>query len=203
MIRVNKAVVTLGGVALAVVVALVGRSLRPRQPLPVLGQVPAFALVDARGAPYTTQTMLGHATVADFVFTTCKSSCPRLTARMATLQAALAKDGSDARLVSFSVDPETDTPAVLAAYAARSGADLARWTFVTGPVDDVIRTVVQGFKISAAKIDKGAGDTDVTHGDWFVLVDRAGRIRGYYATDEAKALDRVRDDVERLDRERP
>ena len=91
--------------------------------------------VDERGAPFANDAMLGHVSVVDFVFTRCPSSCPRLTARMGELQARLKKDGSDARLVSFSVDPENDTPPVLAAYAAKAGAEPGRWTFVTGPVE--------------------------------------------------------------------
>jgi len=106
------------------------------------------------------------------------------------------------RLVSFSVDPENDTPPVLAAYAAKAGADRARWSFVTGGADDVMRAVVLGFKVSAAKIERGAGDYDVTHGDWFVLVDRAGGIRGYYAVDAAPDLDRLFEDAAALDRTR-
>lgn len=194
----SRTVVTIGGLAMVIGMALLARSMRPRQALAVYGQVPSFQLVDQRGASYTTASMLGHATVVDFVFTHCTSSCPRLTAQMATVQKRFAKDGSDARLVSFSVDPENDTPPVLSAYAAHAGADPARWTFVTGPVNDVIRAVVQGFKISAAKIDRGAGDSEVTHGDWFVLVDASGRIRGYYPTEDERDIDHVVDDAERL-----
>ena len=189
--------------ALVAGLAVTARVLHPPPALPVLGRIPDFALVDQRGAPYATGAMLGRATVADFVFTRCPSSCPRLTARMARLQGQLVADGSQARLVSFSVDPDFDTPAVLAAYAAKVGADPARWTFVTGPADDVIRVVVQGFKMSAAKVAKGASDYDVTHGDWFVLVDRAGQIRGYYPTEEPADVARLTADAERLDRERP
>lgn len=188
----------LGAVA-AVALALVARAFHPRPPLPLFGHVPAFALVDTTGAPFTTASMAGHPSVVDFVFTHCTSSCPRLTARMGKLQASLASDGRATHLVSFSVDPENDTPPVLAAYAAKAGADPARWSFVTGPVDAVTDVVVRGFKVSAAKVAKGASDYDVTHGDWFVLVDGAGQIRGYYgADDDAKLLD----DVARLERAR-
>ncbi|HEY1693775.1 MAG TPA: SCO family protein [Polyangiaceae bacterium] len=190
-----------GGLALALGVALGVRAMRTAPPLPVLGAVPAFHLVDQRGAPYANDSMLGHASVVDFVFTRCPSSCPRLTARMAQLQGRLAKAGSDVRLVSFSVDPENDTPPVLTAYAAKAGADPARWTFVTGPVDDVTRAVVLGFKVSAAKVATGANDYDVTHGDWFVLVDGAGAIRGYYPTEEDADFERLAADAERLARD--
>jgi protein SCO1/2 len=202
----RRPVVFLGGLGLALVLALtlalVARAMRPQPPLPVLGAVPAFHLVDQHGAPYGNGAMAGHVSVVDFVFTRCPSSCPRLTARMGELQARLKRDGSDARLVSFSVDPENDTPPVLAAYAAKAGADPARWTFVTGPVDDVSRAVVLGFKMSAAKVYTGANDYDVTHGDWFVLTDRAGAIRGYYPTEEAADFERMVGDTERLEKEK-
>jgi protein SCO1/2 len=195
----RRTAVFAGGLALAVTLALVARGMRPRPALPVLGQVPAFHLVDERGAPFTSDSMRGHAAVVDFVFTRCPSSCPRLTARMGELQGRLQKDGSGARLVSFSVDPENDTPPVLAAYASKAGADLERWTFVTGPVDDVMRAVVLGFKVSAAKVATGANDYDVTHGDWFALVDANGAIRGYYPTEENADFDRLVGDTERLE----
>lgn len=198
----RRIAVFIGGLAIVIAVAIVARAMRPRPPLPVLGAVPAFHLVDERGARYANDAMRGHVDVVDFIFTRCPSSCPRLTARMAELQARLAKDGSDARLVSFSVNPENDTPPVLAAYAAKAGADLGRWTFVTGPVDDVMRAVVLGFKVSAAKVSTGANDYDVTHGDWFVLVDRGGTIRGYYPTEEAADFEHLVSDVERLDKEK-
>lgn len=194
--------VFVGGLALLLGIAIVARAMRPAPPLPVLGAVPPFQLVDERGARYSNESMRGHVAVVDFIFTRCPSSCPRLTARMAELEARLAKDGRDARLVSFSVNPENDTPSVLLAYAAKAGANLGRWTFVTGPVDDVMRAAVLGFKVSAAKVATGANDYDVTHGDWFVVVDRAGSIRGYYPTQEASDFERLVADVERLDAEK-
>jgi protein SCO1/2 len=197
----RRTAVLAGGLALAVTLALVARAMRPQPPLPLLGRVPAFHLVDQGGAPFTSDSMRGHAAVVDFVFTRCPSSCPRLTARMSELQARLREDSSAARLVSFSVDPENDTPPVLSAYAAKAGADPARWSFVTGPVDDVMRAVVLGFKVSAAKVATGANDYDVTHGDWFVLVDRSGDIRGYYPTEERSDFDRLVADAERLEKE--
>lgn len=198
----NRQVVTIGGLALAIGLALLARSIRPKPPLPVFGQVPAFQLVDERGKPYTAASLQGHTTVVDFIFTHCASSCPRLTARMGEIQKRLASDGSGVKLASFSVDPENDTPAVLAKYAADAGADLDRWSFVTGPVDDVIAIVVRGFKVSAAKVAKGANDYDVTHGDWFVLVDRAGQIRGYYGSEDGQDVGQLVGDAERLERQK-
>jgi protein SCO1 len=188
----------IGGLMLALGLSLAARAMRPPPPLPVLGHVPAFQLVDQRGAPFTAESLLGHLSVVDFIFTRCPSSCPRLTARMAELQKRLGREARDVRLVSFSVDPENDTPAVLSDYAAKAAADPARWTFVTGPVNDVERAVVLGFKVSAAKIAREANDYDVTHGDWFVLVDRAGNLRGYYPVGEPEEFQALVDSVIRL-----
>jgi protein SCO1/2 len=197
---VPKIAITVAGLVLATTLALVARSMRPQPPLPTYGHVPAFRLLAQTGAPYTTESMLGHVTVVDFVFTRCTASCPRLTARMGELQRRFARDGSDARLVSFSVDPENDTPPVLTEYAAHANADPSRWTFVTGGVDDITRAVVLGFKISAAKVATGANDSDVTHGNWFVLVDRTGAVRGYYPVDEERDLEVLAADAARLQR---
>jgi protein SCO1 len=194
--------VALGGLALAASLALLARWIRPRAALPVYGHVPDFHLVDERSVPFSAESMLGHVSVVDFVFTRCTSSCPRLTARMGDLQARLQRSKSDARLVSVSVDPENDTPPVLAEYAARAHADAARWSFLTGPAEDVTRAVVSGFKVSAVKVAKGANDYDVTHGDWFVLVDARGDLRGYYAVDQGEDLQGLVEDVLRLERGR-
>jgi len=191
----------LTGLAAILAVAIAARALRPAPPLPVLGHVPAFHLIDERDAPVGPETFSGHPTVVDFIFTRCTASCPRLTATMGVLQARLAAAKSHARLLSFSVDPENDTPAVLARYAAEAHADPARWSFVTGPADDVERAVIFGFKVSAAKIARGANEYDVTHGDWLVLVDGDGAIRGYYATDEPPGIDKLLRDVARLERD--
>jgi cytochrome oxidase Cu insertion factor (SCO1/SenC/PrrC family) len=70
---------------------------------------------------------------------------------------------------------------------------------VTGPVDSVKAAVVGGFKVALEKLPKGANDYDVTHGDWFVLVDPTGELRGYYTTDDPADLNRVLRDVRRLE----
>ena len=192
--------VALVAIGVAATVARNGR--RAARPLEVYGHVPAFQLVDQTGAPFTDTAMLGHVNVVDFIFTRCASSCPRLTARMAALQARLASERSSAHLVSFSVDPENDTPRVLADYASQAGADSARWSFLTGSVDNVKAAVVRGFKVAFDKVPQsdGARNYDVTHGDWFVLVDARGALRGYYTTEEPRDVDRLVADVLRLER---
>ena len=97
--------------------------------------------------------------------------------------------------VSFSVDPGTDTPEVLTAYKRKHGiADTDGWTFVTGPTDDVLGLVEQGFLTGVERSDPGSGDGGITHGTRVVLVDAHRHIRGFYATDRDE-------DVERLERD--
>jgi protein SCO1/2 len=193
---------SVGGLALAVTLGVMARSIRPRAPLPVLGHVPSFRLVDEHDAPFTGEAMLGHVSVVDFIFTRCPSACPRLTATMARMQSRLEHDGHDVRFVSISVDPENDTPAVLADYAMKANADLSRWTFATGPADEVSRAVVLGFKVSAAKVARQAEDYDVIHGNWLMLVDRKGDFRGYYQVEGDRDFEALLGDVRRVEREK-
>lgn len=196
----SRVAVAVGGLAAATGLAFLARAMRPQPPMPVYGHMPPLALVDAQKRPFTGGAMLGHASVVDFIFTHCTASCPRLTARMAELQGRLAKEGSATKLVSISVDPENDTPDVLAKYASDTHADPARWSFVTGPSEDVESVVVKGFKIAATREAKGAGETEVVHGDWFVVVDAKGDIRGYYPTSTDEEVAVLWRDLRRIER---
>jgi len=92
--------------------------------------------------------------------------------------------GRGVHLVSFSVDPERDTPEKLLEYSRKYQASPAQWSFLTGPLEQVTEAVVLGFKMP---IDPGEPDErgifDITHGTRMVLVDPRGRIRGYYESD--------------------
>src|SRR5262245_9289536 len=93
------------------------------------GVVPDFSLLEAGGRQITLQEFQGKVWIADFIFTSCAGMCPMMTSEMRKIQDALPQE---IRLVSFSVDPARDTPAVLNDYADRFGADRRRWSFVTG-----------------------------------------------------------------------
>lgn len=151
-----------------------------------LGHVPSFALTDQLGRRTTDTDLLGKVWVANFVFTRCPSVCPLLTAKFAALQKQLGP--LPVRFVSISVDPEYDTPQVLASYAARFEANPERWQFLTGPLKDIEKTVVQGFKVHRGDPEPSAADptlVEIMHGEHFVLVDAQGEIRGYYRSDAA------------------
>jgi len=165
----------------------------PPPRLPVLGTMHRFELVDERGSPFGTAELAGRAWVASFVFTRCNTACPAITAKMKQVQDRARQLGSAFHLVSFSVDPEHDTPPILAAYARRHGASPRLWSFLTGPPDAVRSAVSEGLKVSMGR-DEGA-TADISHGTHLVLVDGLGQVRAYYDTDEPAVVDDVLRDV--------
>ncbi len=169
--------------------------------LPRYGEVPAFALKDAAGQPFGTSQLDGRVWIADFVFTTCPEICPRMSEDMSRLQTWLVNRALDGRvhLVSISVDPQRDTPDKLRAYATQFHARPATWTFATGSQQAVEDAVVRGFKIA---VSREKDDTEdgfaIVHGTKFVLVDAKREIRGYYDSNDAEAMARLRDDAAAL-----
>ena len=170
----------------------------------VLGGLPAFTLTDQRGQPFGSRELAGKIWVADFIFTSCQGVCPLLSERMAEIGKRARHLGPDFHLVSISVDPERDTPARLAEYGARYGANPIAWSFLTGPEQAIQATVVDGFKVGAGKerspgatADGGPGFWEIFHGENLVLVDRQLRIRGYFPA-TAEGLDKLMDAVGRV-----
>lgn len=172
---------------------------RKAEPLPELGHIGAFTLVDQRAHSVGAESLRGKVWVADFFFTHCPTICPRITRRMRELQVAAARRRLALELVSFSVDPEHDTPEVLQAYAQRYQADTEHWAFLTGDSEVIKRTVVDGFKLALdGKPDPAAENGGIIHGSHLVLVDRTLNIRGYYRSDDAEELSRLLEDAAHL-----
>lgn len=161
-------------------------------PPPVLRQLPEWRLVDQNGDVFGSADLAGDVYVASFLFTRCATVCPRLTAEVSRLERRYREEGVEGvRLVSFSVDPEHDTPRRLRDYAGSRGLDLERWSFVTGTEDEMRSVVLHGFALPMGeRLDLAGGLVDVAHATRLVLVDRAGGIRGYYGSD-AVGLDEV------------
>jgi protein SCO1/2 len=163
-----------------------GRSLWRHAPPapPELGALPEFALTDQTGHAFGTNDLRGKVWVADFIFTSCAGSCPLLSQKMAEVGRRARQLGPDFRLVSLTVDPDRDTPPVLAAYAARYGANAHKWSFLTGPMATIQSAVVDGFKVGMGR-EKAGEFWEIFHGENLVLVDRTLHIRGYFpATSE-------------------
>jgi protein SCO1/2 len=168
----------------------------PADPPKVFYQVPEFTLTDQMGKPFGSKDLAGKIWVANFIFTHCPTLCEGLTTEMGKLQKRVRHMRDAVHLVSFSVDPENDTPEKLYAYATQHKANHLRWRFLTGELDAVKKAVVGGFKLPMDKSSDMPVDDqlmNITHGNRFVLVDGQHRIRGYYDIDEAGIDELLRD----------
>ena len=146
-----------------------------------LSVVPPFALTERSGKTITNRDLSGKIWVADFIYTTCPGPCPLLTAGMARIQETVAHD-PEVQLVSFTVDPDTDTPPVLAKYADSFDADPNRWWFLTGPKKPLYDLIQNGF-LQVVEDNTGqpqAGQNRVVHSTYLALVDGDGNVRGIY-----------------------
>lgn len=182
-----------GLVALALAALRARREDRP--PLPVLGQLPAFALTDHQGQAVTPASFEGEPWIASFIFTRCGGVCPRIVERMKTLGPRLPPG---LRRVSISVDPEHDTPEVLARYAGSSGINDPRWLFLTGEPAAVRALVLDGFMLAVG--DSTDPTEPILHSSRLVLIDGAGAIRGYYESEDPEAMAKLARDARGLGR---
>jgi len=168
-----------------------------------LGQAPEFSLINRDGRVLTNSDLLGSPWVADFIFTRCAISCPRMTQRMNQLKGLLPADLDPAR-VSFSVDPEFDTSEVLQTYAESWGIEDPRWFFLTGDREIMRSIVMDGFKL-ALEMNPPPGSVSpgepILHSTRFVLVDSVGAIRGYYDVAEGGELERLVRDLRAIQAE--
>ncbi len=174
------------------------------EPLPVLFDTPSFSLTDQDGHPFDAKRLRGHVWVADFVFTHCTTFCPVMTSAMCEFQKSSAAAGlGDVRMASFTVDPDRDTPAVLKSYAQANGSDASRWSFLTGP-KRAMWDLSTGMKLSVGPGDESMGGSagmQVMHSSHFLLVDKAGRVRGVYDFKDAAYLKQLLRDVAKLNAE--
>lgn len=133
-------------------------------------------MIDSLGHPFDSSHLAGKVWLADFIYTSCPGPCPRMTSQMHSLQTQLADD-ADVRLVSISVDPAHDTPAVLTDFAHHFGGPAADWYFLTGTPATVHLLAHDVFKV---------GDIiqNMDHSTKFMVVDKHGNLRGYYSSDD-------------------
>jgi protein SCO1/2 len=144
--------------------------------LPTVGPAPEFALTDQSGGRVALADLRGKVLAVTFIYATCKDTCPILTAKMAMIQRKLGADfGPRVHFASITVEPEVDTPAVLKAYAEAHSADVAGWSFLTGPSAE-IQGVVRRYGAFAKRLKPG----DVDHLFLTSLIDGKGMLRVQY-----------------------
>ena len=161
--------------------------------LPAYDTVPRFTMTDSDGHTFDSTALKGKVWIADFIYTNCPGPCPRMTSQMHKVQEQV-KGEDDVRLVSFSVDPQRDTPAALNDYAHHFGGPTPDWVFLTGAPETVHLIAYNVFH---------TGDVigNMDHSTKFVLVDKRGTIRGYYSSLEAEGIQSMLRDVAALRKE--
>jgi cytochrome oxidase Cu insertion factor (SCO1/SenC/PrrC family) len=170
-----------------------------QRPVSSYGLVPPFQLINQNGQPFGSAQLAGKIWIADFIFTSCRGPCPLISSRMGELQKPL--ENTDVHLISFTVDPETDTPEVLRGYAEKLQADTNRWDFLTGPKSAIYKLSHDGFKLAVS--DGSDAEGIPVHSTRMVLVDRRGQIRGYYDALEPDGMTKLLADANHLLREQP
>ncbi len=163
--------------------------------LPVLVELPDFSFQNQWNQKVERQDLLGKIWIADFIYTGCGNICPLMTHKMSELQKKLGNQ--NVIFVSITVDPENDTPERLREYASRFGANSQTWFFLTGDAKTLQDVVTKGFKLSVGK----DSTQTIFHSDRFVLVDKKGRVRGYYESSLPEALTILERDIKNLSRE--
>lgn len=164
------------------------------QVAPANDPAPPFRLIDQDGNPRSLEEWRGQLVLLDFIWTRCPGPCPILTGLHVKVQRDLPPALRDkVRFVSISLDPVRDTPAALREYAARRGADVATWSFLTGPPDEV-DAVIKSYGVGSAK----APDGQIEHVVATFLIDGEGQIARRYIGLEGHDPAELRRDLERL-----
>ena len=163
-----------------------------------LGALSEFALRDQSGTEITRAALSGRPTVLNFIYTRCPDRCPIFTARFSNLQRKLGPN-RDVQYASISVDPEFDTPEVLAEYAARYDAKAPAWRFLTGSLDTLQPAVIAAFRqhLEGREIQGELNLMEIVHGELFLLVDAQGQIRGFFGSDD-RSFERLQRSLEAL-----
>jgi protein SCO1/2 len=159
--------------------------------------VPPFSFLDQNGDTVTESIMHGKIVVADFFFTTCKSICIDMTRNLKRVQSTFEKEERrDVLILSHTVDPETDSVGQLFKYSVEKEINSNVWRLLTGDKKEIYKMARYGYFITAMQGD--GGPTDFIHDQKFVLIDKEGRIRGYYNGTEDATVDRMIKDIQTL-----
>ncbi|WP_062356607.1 SCO family protein [Bacillus kwashiorkori] len=142
--------------------------------------IESFEHINQDGEKLSLSDLKGKIWIANFIFTNCTTVCSPITANMARIQQLLAEnDLQNVEIISFSIDPEVDTPEQLKSFAANFTEDLSNWHFLTGYVQPYIEQFAKdNFHLFVLKPED---DDQVMHGTDFFLVDQQGVVVKYYS----------------------
>ena len=173
----------------------------PEEPIPHLWEAPDFSLVNFDGRRITRSMLLGRVWVGAFIFTRCPGPCPLISQRMKAVQAEL--DPRETWLISFTVDPEFDTPAVLGRYGKQWSVNHDNWFFLTSERAEDLDEVAAGFKVAASRSpgENEEAPLDIVHGTHIFVVDQEGIVRAFVGSTSPDSVREIVGLVRRLEQE--
>lgn len=174
-----------------------GRIGKPKQ----TRQLMDFRLTERSGRSVAREEFRGKILVVNFVFTGCSLACYEVSRRMTEIQGYVAGK-PHVQLVSFSVDPRTDTPDVLSGFADRLKADPTRWLFLTGEKADVYRVIETSFLPKAPLDAPSLVPGNFDRAERIVVVDGDGHVRRYFDGMNSGVVGDVLDEIVAVERER-
>lgn len=159
-------------------------------------EVNDFSFINQNNENVSLEDLNGEWWIADFIFTNCVTVCLPMTYNMSILQQQLAENNLDVQLISFSVDPETDTPEVLKEYAESYDVDFSNWSFLTGYNFDTIKELsVQSF---AAGLQQEPDSDQIQHVSRFYLINPEGEIIKHYEGIDENEMENIIKDLKIL-----
>lgn len=155
-------------------------------------ELPDFSLTDQNGRTVTKKDLLGKQWVASFLFTRCTKECPMVRGQLRNLKDATSE--SRVRIVTITVDPKHDTPAVLKRHAKSESGDDDRWLFLTGSEKTVYQLIREGFKETAVPTtgDQRQPGQEVIHRQRVMHIDENGRVIATYSGTDPVDMERLR-----------
>ena len=170
-----------------------------KKQLPVLGDpghtIGKFSFTDQDGKMITNKDVDGKIRIAEYFFTTCKGICPVMNNNLQQVQDAF-KDRSDFIILSHTVDPDIDNPAVLKSYAERMHYIPGKWEFLMGDKYALYKMAQQDYLLSADTTSNA--DNTFVHTQYITLVDKQNRIRGFYDATDKEAIKKLIGDIKSL-----
>jgi len=153
-----------------------------------------FTFTNQYNESFGLQDLKGKVWIADFIFTNCDTVCPPMTAQLSMIQDELKSQGIDAEIVSFSVDPEVDTPERLKEYVERFTEDDSNWNLLTGyQQDEIEQFALEEFQ---TLVNKPSGTDQVLHGVNFYVINTDGVIVNEFSFTDPDVVSNIVDEVE-------
>lgn len=158
-------------------------------------QIPNFEFINQDSVKITQKDYEGKIYVADFFFTTCPTICPKMKTQMLRIYEKF-KDNPNVAILSHTIDPRHDTPAILREFMNNLGIKSKMWQMVTGDKTKIYEIGQKSYMVSAT--DDPTQPGGIVHSGAFILVDKNRHIRGIYDGTEPEKVDKLMKDMDVL-----